>query len=317
MKFFVKQGATFPTCYGDPQSFLDSMAGAMDFQNLTETPLFYNGAIRNNGITGFGPPVKDGVYYGDAVWYDPRLGGRLMLDANFSFSVRALATDKGYRQFYGRSYGDIVPFVYKKTSATDYSPTNSMYYFPADVACVYNGWSRKTPYTTTGEGATTYFMVTRPWVMCDGYDYSKHPAEIQRSSGINKVPNLIARMIIGSGSVSSQFTDADERLPGVIKGGKGALGGSMHASLASINTIPDHIHNFQDKAANASVQTSAAAGGTGYSPSEPIQATSYATNTLGAYTNGLPWAFPSSVKPHQNLPPFYVVGFKMYVGYGE
>ena len=318
MQFFVPEGAQFPSCYSDPQSFLDSLASSMSFQDATTTPLFYNGELRQSD-TGYGPPKIGDVYYGDALWYDPRKGGALYADSNFTSSLRDVMPDKGYRKFHGRSYGDIVPFLWKPASIGSTIPLASTtdFYFPDEVACAYNNWQRKTPYTTTGEGATTYNVVTRPWVYCDGYNYAAHPTLLQQSSRIGKVPNLIARMIIGKGSASAQGTVADERLSETLKGGLGTFGGSMSATLNQMNAIPNHRHNFVDKASNTPVFTSSNSNASGYAITAPIAYEAYATFTEGAKTSSLAWPSPNNVMPHQNLPPYYVIGFKMFVGYGD
>jgi len=318
MEFYVPEGAQFPSCYSDPQSFLDSLAASMAFQDTTTIPLFYNGEFRQ-ATTGYGPPKTGDVFYGDALWYDPRRGGALYADSNFTSSLRDVMPNKGYRKFHGRSFGDIVPFLWKTSHSTVTTPivSSSDYYFPDDVACAYNNWERKIAYTTTGEGSTTYNVVSRPWVYCDGYNYSTHPTPTQQSSRIGKVPNLTCRMIIGKGAASAQGTVADERLSETLKGGLGSFGGSMSATLNQMDAIPDHRHNFIDKGSNTSVATSSNSNATGYALTDPIAYESYATFTDGAKTSGLDWPSPNNVLPHQNLPPYFVVGFKMFVGYGD
>lgn len=323
MKFNVREGVTFPSCYSTPQAFLDSLANAMSFQDTTTTPLFYNGDLRQ-ATTGFGPPkISDAtagdIYYGDAVWYDPRKGGALYTDSNFTSSLREIMPNKGYRRFWGRAYGDIVPFLWVSAGSPNHAPisTANAYYFPNDVACAYNDWQRKVPYTVSSTN-TIYNVVERPWVYCDGFNYSTHPVQVQQSSKIGRVPNLISRMIIGKGPASANATVSDERLPENLKGGLGTFGGSMSTKLGMMDQIPDHRHNFVDKASGSSVSTSSSAKGTGYAITDPIEYQRYSTLTESAMSGSdLAWPSPNNVKAHQNLPPYYVVGFKMYVGYGD
>jgi microcystin-dependent protein len=124
-------------------------------------------------------------------------------------------------------------------------------------------------------------------------------------------------MIIGKGAASAQGTVADERLSETLKGGLGSFGGSMSATLNQTDAIPNHRHNFVDKGSNTSVATSSNSNATGYALTDPIAYESYATFTEGAKTSGLDWPSPNNVVPHQNLPPYFVVGFKMFVGYGD
>lgn len=332
MRFSVREGIQFPACYSTPQEFLDSVANSMTFQDVTSTPLFYNGDIKQETPTGIGPPkiinaeTNSETYYGDALWYDPRRGGSLYTDSNFTSSLRDLMPTRGYRKFFGRNIGDIVPFVWKSSAA--YDPSNpatgepvqepGKYYFPDDVSCAYNNWQRKVSYTvTTDIGTTTYNIVQRPWVYLDGYNYAAHPIEAQKSARIGKVPNLVGRMIVGKGGASAQGgATPDERLAENIKGGLGVFGGTMAVKLWQ-NMIPNHRHQFVDKAASVSVPTSSAGTSTGYQVTEPTAATAYATRTDEAETDNVKWQNANNNRPHQNMPPFYIVGFKMYVGYGD
>lgn len=326
MRFNAREGFQYPACYGTPQAFLDALAGAMSFQDATKTPLFYNGALRASS-TGFGPPKLPGTtgdtFYGDAVWWDPRKGGALYVDSNFTSSLRDVMPTKGYRKFHGRAYGDIVPFVWVANAVGTTGgghPVNdsTKYYFPDDVACAYNNWERKVAYTTTGDNPTTYNVVQRPWVYCDGFNYSQHPTLVQQSSRIGKVPNLISRMIIGKGPASASGTVADERLPENVKGGLGSFGGSASATISQIDMIPNHRHRFIDKASNSSVPTSSNSNKAGYQLTDPTNVTAYATDTEPAVSEtNKTWPNPNLVQPHQNMPPYFVVGFKMYVGYGD
>jgi len=331
MKFLIKDGIQFPTCYTTPQDFLDSIANSMTFQDVTTTPLFYNGDLKQETPTGIGPPkiidttTNTEVYYSDAVWYDPRKGGTLYTDSSFTSSLRELMPEKGYRKFFGRNVGDIVPFVWK--SSGPYFPSNpssgepvqetGKYYFPDDVACAYNNWQRIVPYTVTSDiGSTTYNVVMRPWVYCDGYNYATHPIEFQRSARIGRVPNLVSRMIMGKGGASNLGgTIADERLTENLKGGLGVFGGTMAVKLWQ-NMLPNHRHQFIDKSSATNVATSSAGTSTGYAVTEPIAANAYATRTDEAESSNVKWHNANNNRPHQNMPPFFVCGFKMYVGYG-
>jgi len=327
MKFFPRTGAKYPSCYGNPQDFLDALALAMDFQDTQTIPLFYNGHLNQN-TNGFGPPkYTDNTganFYGDAVWWDPRKGGSLFLDAGFTTSIKEqLPNTRGYRKFHGRSFGDIVPFVWPTTQAASYMPLNTGgYYWPDDVACVYNGWNRKTPVVTNTDPPVTYNIVQRPWVFCDGYNYGTHPTAVQQSSRIGRVPNLISRMILGRGYTSpSGGLEADERMSENLKGLLTSIGGSMSSKIDQTGMLPNHRHTFIDKQGYQEVSTSSAATGQGYTSVGPTAtASSYATDTRGAMSgtsNDQAWPFVTDVKPHQNMPPYYVVGFKMFVGYGD
>lgn len=323
MRFFVRNGAKFPSCYGDPQDFLDALALAMDFQDAQSTPLFYNGHLYQNS-TGFGPPKVGSTYYGDAIWWDPRNGGSLHLDGNFTFAVREQLASKGYRRHFGRDFGDIVPFVYKTTGSSLMPDPSASYYFPNDVACIYNGYSRKIAVTTNEETPVTYNIIVRPWVFCDGYHYGRHPNQVQQSIRIGQVPNLIGRMIVGQGTTSADGgLFGDERMPTLLKGtsSSNSIGGSMSAKIDQVNMLPNHRHNFVDKNGYTSVATSSAATGTGYTfVNEITPVSAYATDTTGAKSgtnNDQAWPFVNEVKPHQNMPPYYVVGYKMYVGYSD
>lgn len=325
MKFFPRTGTKYPACYGNPQDFLDALAAAMDFQDTQTIPLFYNGHLNQN-TNGFGPPKytdTTGTYfYGDAVWWDPRKGGSLLLDGNLTTSVREqLPSTRGYLKYHGRSFGDIVPFIWQTNSASSYMPLNNGgYYWPDDVACVYNNWSRKVAVTTNTDPPVTYNITQRPWVFCDGYNYGQHPIAVQQSPLIGIVPNLISRMIVGNGFTSpAGGLEADERMPATLKGGLKAIGGSMSSKIDQTGMLPNHRHTFIDKQGYQDVNTSSASTGASYTSSDPIaNASSYATNTTGARSgtgNDQAWPFVTDVKPHQNMPPYYVVGFKMYVGY--
>ena len=330
MKFFPRTGFKYPSCYGNPQDFLDALANAMDFQDTQTIPLFYNGHLYQ-GTTGFGPPKftdsTGSSFYGDAIWWDPRKGGSLLLDGNLTTAIRdKLPATQGYRKYFARTFGDIVPFIW----ATDanYMPLNNGgYYWPDDVACVYNNWNRKIPITTDSDPPVTYNINQRPWVFCDGYNYGQHPSLVQQSSKIGVAPNLISRMIVGKGTTSSSGgLEPDERMSESRKGGLNGIGGSMSSKIDQLGMLPNHRHTFTDKNSYGQVNTSVAATGTGYDFNNQIaNASSYATSTSGARSgatnlnpsSGHAWSFPNSVKAHQNMPPYYVVGFKMYVGYRD